>query len=305
MSEIPDSIKSRIRKMLAVSNDPNANTNMAEIAASKVQAMLAEYNLELNQVALGEGDGKSAADPDAARGRFDGLATRSEWQSTILKAVARNNFCLVYRDWSAGDDPECYGLIGRKLNMLTTMQVYQYLIQTIERLCPIKDKRRAKFINSFKEGCADRLNGRLNAQRAESEAASRAKRGEQPRGDGSSLVLADVYSTEEDLNNDFRNGWEVGRSARERMASEARWAAEREARRNAPPEPERVLTAEERREREAAEKESRRYWKRRDAEEAAKRDPAAYAMGRDAGATISLNRQVTADRAPARIGHTA
>lgn len=44
------------------------------------------------------------------------------------------------------------------------------------------------------------------------------------------VILTDVYSTEDDLNNDHEYGWEPGTTTRKRLENEARWKQYREER---------------------------------------------------------------------------
>jgi hypothetical protein len=295
MNAIPDSLRTRIQKLLALANDARGNEHKAQAAAAKVQTLLAEYNLEMSQIVDTDEDD---IDPNAIREKVENaLTTTTDWQRSLLNSICCNNFVMRIYDWGT-DGKSTYSLIGRKLNTSTTIQVYTYLTGAIDRLCPFTDKR-TKSHRSWKEGCAERLAARLDRQRWEAEAASRQQRGDAPRGNGADLVLSDVYSSEEDLNHDLYSGFEPGTTARENAANEARWKAEREARANAPAvvEPQTAETDTQRRKREAKEAADYKRWQERyareRAREAAKRDANAYAMGANAGEQISLNQQLT------------
>lgn len=291
MAEIPDSVRDRLHKFMAVTTERGATQNEAATAAAKVQAILTEFNLEMAQIS----DSDPVASPDATREKVVSVLSASEdWQRRLLSAITSNNFCYGQRD---ANNPRIYTLIGRTINIKATIQVYLYLSKTVDRVCPFKDTpRNAKSILSFKEGCSEMLRDRLNEQRYEAEAASRAAHNEAPRGNGSDLVLSEVYSSEADLNWDFYCGKSPGTTARERAESRARWAAERvareEAARNAPAVPVVPETAAQKRAREANDRKWQREYDRRRKQEEAKRDPRAYAMGQDAGSRISLDRQI-------------
>jgi hypothetical protein len=232
MTQIPNNLIARIQKLIALADAAAGNEIEAAAASAKVQSLLAQYNLEMSQVIAD--DETAEVNVDAARERdILDLTGLSDWQRKLLFSIADNNFCLCYADW---DKEGSYNLIGRSVNVATVRHLYDYLSSTITRLNPFTD-RRTRAHNSWKDGCSDRLIDRLTIQRREAEAASRAERRtdtNQPRGNGSDLVLSDVHSSEADLNRDFRFGYAPGTTARERVATEARWAAEREARRNAP-----------------------------------------------------------------------
>lgn len=291
---IPDSIVSKIRKMLAVANDARGNENVAAIAAEKAQSLLTEYNLTLAEL----GDG-SAPQGDDAREKFNGeIPAIYEWQSDLLATLARNNFCVAWTErafckphW--GRDKERWRnrsrIIGRRVNIIVTIETYKYLVEAMERLCPHTDKR-ARSTRSWFAGCTDRLVYRLDTLRHQTEAESR--KNDAPRGDGTSLVLADVYSSEDDLNNDLRYGDEAGTTARRR----AEWKA-RVAQRAPSPVTVAQMTPEERARQEKLEARWQRQYERDQKRAEAKIDRSAYNAGSVAGRDIGLDRQIGSDKA--------
>jgi hypothetical protein len=300
MGMIPEGLKVRLQKLMALAADTRGNENEAAAASAKVQALLGQYNLEMSQVVE---TGAEEVDPDSERAKSEAFAETTErWQVDLMAGIARNNFCLHWTNNRFDDRNELIGhshyMIGRKINLDTSRRMYEYLTATMDRLNPFTDKRKVKSRRSWNEGCANRLDDRLYKQRQESEAASRAERNEGPRGNGSDLVLADVYSSEEDLNRDLRWGYAPGTTARNRRENETRWAAEAAERAANPPVPEPVREETERqrdvrRRREAAEYEKmKRRWARMDAKEAKRVDRDAYAMGANTGNQIGLNEQL-------------
>jgi hypothetical protein len=302
---IPENVRARLLKMIAVANDERGNEHVAAAASAKVQALLSEYNLEMSQVL--ETDDDADVNPDAMRENVDlGIVTASSWQNDLLSAIAGNNFCLhisrrEYDEAKGGaTDRRTHRLIGRAVNVTTTRQIYSYLAATMERLNPYTDKR-TKSHRSWLDGCTSRLGARLYDQRCASESASlaaaREKQGDAPRGNGSDIVLSDVYSSEDDLNYDYHYSKEPGTTARERKEREARYAAERAARAN---DPVKVVqeTAKERREREAQERRWKKQWERESRIRESKIDRNAYAMGQNAGQQIGLDVQVGTHTAP-------
>ena len=283
---VPDSLRTRIQKLLMLSAYNN-NEHEAQAAAEKVQALLAEYNLDMSQVT----ETTDAPDPDTQREKIDMGHDDTEWRRRLMRAIAVNNFCMHWTSWA--DDIPSHQLVGRHVNVITTKQVYEYLTATVERVNPFVDKR-TKARRSWFDGCSERLITRLYQQRYDAERASAATPTQQ-RGNGTDLVLANVYSTEEELNHDFMYGNPPGTRAREN----ADWAKWREEQRNAPPVPKAMPikeTATQRAKREAQERRSQKQWERQRAKEDAKRDHDAYAMGDNAGNQIGLNRQVAARR---------
>ena len=304
---IPESLVARIRKLLALANDTRGNENEAAAASAKVQALLAEYNLEMSQV-LNDG---GAANPDAARvtERSEDFA-REEWQGNLMQRIAENNFCLHWietRDEALWARPvRRHMLIGRQVNVVTTRDLYDYLVATMDRLNPFE--RRTKSHRSWTEGCVSRIGSRLYRQRQDSLAASRAS--DAPRGNGTDLVLADVYSSEDDLNNDARYGYEAGTTARRRAEHEREMAEYRERAKNQPvpaARPQAEETAAERRRRLAREEALNRKWQRQYERQSQKRadriDHAAYDLGREAGDEIGLDKQIEGAAERARRLH--
>lgn len=297
--EIPDSVRARIGKLLALSRDSRGNEHETQMAAAKVQEMLAAFNLEMSQFT--EGD-DAPVDPDAVRHMHNGVLTLKGdmWEEILFRAIADANFCLRFvTEWGENDTRE-WSLVGRRINITTTMNVYDYLTRAVDRLCPYTDSRNEKAIASWKLGCAERLAQRVRDQRYEAEVKSRQdQQAKTPleRGNGSDLILSDVYSSEDDLNLDFKRGMPMGTTARERLAREAEWDAGEDVRRWAhlyvPVVEEKAETPGQKRKRQADERRRQREWDRESRKEAAKRDPKAYARGQETGERISLNRQVT------------
>ena len=298
MSEnISAGVAARIRKLLALAGN-NSNEHEAQAAAAKAQALLQEYNLEMSGFA-----GEAETGGDAERTKAQGVTmTSTKWQLDLLGAVASGNFCLLWTEGVTGDVVRC-NLIGRRVNVVTTTEVYRYLVLAVERLCPHRASA-TRVARAWKDGCVGALAARLREQRLAAEAEGRRRRGE-TRGSGSDLVLADVYASEEDLNEDARRGlkpgttaaerarmaakWEAGRAAREAREAEqrARWDAEAATARKGE-------TPAQREAREAKEKrDSERYWQRWEREQVRTRgEREARAAGAAAGASISLARQV-------------
>jgi len=289
--EAPQKLKERLLALMARKNH-NDGTNEAAIAATLFHKLVAEYEIAISTLEAEEG---SVVDVDATREKLTcRMGVLSDWQNSLLEAITNNSFCL---GWREGDMSKLYNLVGRRINLMAVIHTYDYLSKTIVRMCPYLPKEKA--YADFAQGCTQTVIARLADQRRASEESS-----EQARGNGTDLVLADVYGSEADRNSDFRMGWEPGTTKRRRLE----WFAECEARRkereaaalNAPPKP--PETEAQKREREA---ESARWYadyQRRQRKEAAKRDQKAYSLGSEAGRSISLNRQITeAERAALAI----
>lgn len=351
MSDTPDldRLVARIRKLLALANDARGNENEAANAAALAARLVAEHGLDL---AVLEAQNTDAPQGGQRERTQHARAAMYLYQRTLMEGIARNNMC---RYWVEETTAHSFGklrkvkrhtLLGRTINVQATLMVYDYLVSTMDRLLPWQGTAlRGKEALAWLSGCAERLVERLNDQRRRMEAEQKAARreaetrarhpGAPPPTPGTALVLSDVFSSEDDYNTDFLNGWEPGTTARERKEREARVAverAERDARATAAKEagePDDVVNlirqgydleiarrvAARRREEEQnakpeteaqarrrAEREARdnARWQERNRRywqrEDERRDNPAYKMGRRTGDQIGLDPQVTAEQ---------
>lgn len=235
-----------VNKLLALAKDGGATEAEASLAAEKAQELMTEHNLSMATV--------EAAGGDSGEGGVrvkDGLNHRQvyNWQKQLMAHIAELNFChcmLRYetnRHYNGtGRVFNGYQLIGRAANVASTRIMFEYLLQSINRLA--KDRLDPKefftrFGHSFKEGCADRVVERLQERRdneiKEQERSAREQnvRAQYPGSAGGVLVvvLRDFVQDEKDLNNDMVKGLAPGTTKRNREEQEARsaaWAVQRQ-----------------------------------------------------------------------------
>lgn len=219
-----------VNKLLALSRDSGATEAEASLAAEKAQALMTEHNLSMANI---EAAGGSSGN-DGKRIK-DGIGNRAsyKWQRTLMSALAELNFCFCKEEYKYHRHTtsfDGYQLIGRAANVVSTRTMFEYLLQTIDRLAKaeVQDPAQCftRYAHSFKEGCADRVIERLQQRRAEEvETAERKKREDAVRnshpgaatGNALVVVLGDYMQDEEDLNNDFRRGWGPGTTKRRRI----------------------------------------------------------------------------------------
>lgn len=210
---------SKIQKLLRLA-DAARNSSEAEAtaAALKVQELLQEHGLTLAQIeaAGGESDGAPRTKQMLDR------RARYDYQIKLMRHLAQNNFCMhltrVVRNEKAlysggrGKTSRNHLLVGRQMNVDVTISTYDYLIETITRL-----RNEAGYTGvttdarNFMDGAVARITERLDEQR-------RAATKDKPapaaaNGSHRELVLADVYGSEEDLNNDALYGFPAGTTA--------------------------------------------------------------------------------------------
>lgn len=227
----------KIQALCALRDDKGATEAEAANAAEKVQYLLAKYNLDMATV-LASG-GKSDVGSERVRQSATDR-TVYKWRRDLMQRIGKVNFCHVsIRIVLQGNKDifDGFEIIGRQANVVATRVMFDYLTQTIERLAREWATSQggnifAKPAILFREGCAERLMERLSyrydeilrKQREEAEAAHAAN----AKYAGSTLpavILADYAREEQELNDDMRNGYELGTTTRHRKEREARDAA--------------------------------------------------------------------------------
>jgi hypothetical protein len=312
-----DAVIEKVRKLLALAKN-NDNEHQAEAAANKARELLEAYNLDLAHVNK-ETNSFAPRDKQNLRG---GLYS---WQRDLWHQTAQLNFCKYWfiKGLKAGQQYE-HELLGSKVNVISTTIMAQYLQDAVERLARdwVKENRPGNsiFIKeaiAYREGVTSRLVSRmwtLREQRLREEEAKVKATRETNAAQGiyteNALVLSDVISTEEDLNNDHLWGWAMGTSAQKRKEREARQAAadkaaaEALAEQNeydaAHPEEAAARKAKEKADQDAAwERYKAKAGKQRTKKatpEEERRKLGSYYQGYEDGDDISLERQIDADK---------
>jgi hypothetical protein len=217
-----DRVVTLINKLLALSKDGGATEAEAALAAEKAQELMTEHNLSMATVEAAGGDsGESGVRIK------DGLNHRQvyNWQKQLMAHIADLNFChcmLRYetnRTWNGTSKVfNGYQLIGRAANVASTRVMFEYILQSINRLAKeALDPKEffTRYGHSFKEGCADRIVERLQERRAkeveeqEREAREQNVRNQHPSaptGNAIVVVLRDFVQDEADLNRDMVRG---------------------------------------------------------------------------------------------------
>ena len=246
---IPDTVIRRIKKLLSLANDGRGNEAEMQSAAAMAQSIISAYGVELAQLESQSPEGapqggkreKSAHDRSAMYA----------YQRDLMEGIAATHFCKYFTTEVQKESfrklrtVKQHVLLGRSINVQACTMLYDYLVDTMDRLLPWQGmEKRGKNALLWLDGCSSRLVERLAAKRREMEAEgertrkeneARAKHpGAAPR--TNALVLSDIYSSEEDFNNDFIMNYEPGTTARNRALFRARQAqqtAEREEKYNA------------------------------------------------------------------------
>lgn len=319
MSELsPEAIKAveQVEKLLKLAGK-NTNQNEAAAATAKAMELLAKYNLDMSIVE--QNSGSSAGKREDTK--FEGGLY--QYQRDLWRAVAELNFCLYWNQYTWDPNKkrrkaDRYGerkggytfqhrVVGRKVNVVATRTMSEYLLQAIERLTRERYPEPSQFFTrsatSFREGLAETVIDKIAERRkhvlkqeqikarAAKKAADEVAR--QGVSTATTLTIADVTKTEHDANIDFIYG----------EGTSARWAAEEaadaERRRRERDEYTRWAKAhpEEARKKEEERRKARRSsWNAGMGDGGKKRDYSAYYQGMDKGKEISIDPQTDGRR---------
>lgn len=229
MTEAPEKIIERIKKLLALANN-NPSESEAQSAMAKAQELLEAWNLDAATIGK-TAQGRPRKDQKQKGGLYG-------WQRNLWKAVAELNFCAHWsiKGLERGSTYE-HRLLGSHANVVSTQVMAEYLQQAIERLAQTWAKEQGflsvfvKDAIAYREGMALRIVARLNDLRREKRAEAERQRRENeaaskhPAFTGSALTILDVMEDEADLNNDYMMGWPEGTTAQNRRDAAARQAA--------------------------------------------------------------------------------
>lgn len=228
MQFTPDAV---IRKIEALLNTKGCTEAEATSRIAKAQELMEAYGLEQAEI------GRTGIALNASRKDQRQSGGLYGWQRKLWKGVAELNFChyITIKGTQRGAKFE-HRLIGSHANVVSSTMMAQYLQDTIERLAREWSKERSYlsvFVReaiAFREGCTDRIYDRLRARREEILTAARQEEERRKQREASAqqgstsraLTILDVISTEEDFNNDYLHGFDLGTTARERAEHKRR-----------------------------------------------------------------------------------
>lgn len=332
----------KIEKLLRLASS-NPNSEEAASAAAKAQELLLAYNLD--ETALGGAGEDGRRMEEKLKGGF------YEFERQLWYAVSEINFCKYWTSQDFVERPEKdrkrkkvqqrysefaqmyrkvtrHHLVGKKVSVMSTVLMANYLLQTIDRLTHeyisgglprdldgklegLSGALRSKRATSYREGISDEVVSKLWKRRNDQIAQEKAKEMEAEErfrqagvSDSTALTIASVRQSEEDANNDFLygEGWSAKQRAqkaeRSRLAREAEeaytaWAASN---------PEEARKQEEDRRKEEKKQSSRRTGRgSRGGQVGRDYDSTAYWAGRDKGKEVGIDQQAEHSSAPRKI----
>lgn len=144
MNEVTEQIKTRIKKLLALSKSDNENE--AASALEKANELIKEYGIDEGAVRFNSVSAK-------------GMKTYRRWRVLLGNAVAWLYSCHRYTSSETGN----YIFTGEPLYAFMAAEMFLYLSKTIERIAKkeIRKNAKLKFRDSFKYGLATRLYERI------------------------------------------------------------------------------------------------------------------------------------------------
>ena len=180
-------IVDKIRKLMALSK--SSNEHEAALAAQRCQELLAEHNLSMAEIGAA-GESKTQVSGKREKTPHDKSAMY-KYQTELMEALAKNNFCMYWisEQWKAdpkgsklryfhttdftdqnkyekGRIAKVHILLGREDNVMVTRMMYDYLVETMDRLLPWQGmEKRGKEALLWLAGCTETLVGRLDEQR--------------------------------------------------------------------------------------------------------------------------------------------
>lgn len=119
-------ITEKIRKLLALAGN-NPNENERNRAMEMAEKLMAEHNLEMSKIFLGDAD-KSAI------GNFITDISGDSWERFIGRAVAELYFCKLYLNVQYNPRKETFcALVGTEINRQIAYEMALWLIATIKK----------------------------------------------------------------------------------------------------------------------------------------------------------------------------
>lgn len=187
-----DKLINRVKKMMALANDPAASDGERENALRMSYAIMAKYNLDMSDV---EGN---PVGPQEARKGVKGEFYGRPWAVTVSSAVARLFFCKYYYAL-LGKDQARHTFTGKESNAATAEAVARVLVESIKREASRQMRARgenATWRRSFATGAAFKISDRVRELMSGTAALEGVST-------GSALVLVNLRDQEQKANELF------------------------------------------------------------------------------------------------------
>lgn len=139
-----ESVKRRVKKLLALSKSPNENE--AASALRKANDLMADYKLTAEQFS------------EYTKAKVKGTKRLVRWRVVLANAVENLYATFHYTD-HAGN----IVFIGEELDVFMSTEMYKYLVKTTDRMAKqnIRKNAKYKYRQSYRAGIASRLYDRM------------------------------------------------------------------------------------------------------------------------------------------------
>lgn len=139
-----ESVKRRVKKLLALSKSPNENE--AAAALRKANELMADYKLTAEQFS------------DYTKAKVKGTKRFIRWRVVLANAVEN-----LYATYHYTDHEGNIVFIGEELDVFMSTEMYKYLVKTIDRMAKqnIRKNAKYKYRQSYRAGIANRLYDRM------------------------------------------------------------------------------------------------------------------------------------------------
>ena len=139
-----ESVKRRVKKLLALSKSPNKNE--AASALRKANELMADYKLTAEQFS------------DYTKAKVKGTKRFIRWRVVLANAVEN-----LYATYHYSDHEGNIVFIGEELDVFMSTEMYKYLVKTIDRMAKqnIRKNAKYKYRQSYRAGIASRLYDRM------------------------------------------------------------------------------------------------------------------------------------------------
>ena len=139
-----ESVKRRVKKLLALSKSPNENE--AASALRKANDLMADYKLIAEQFS------------DYTKAKAKGTKRFIRWRVVLANAVEN-----LYATYHYSDHEGNIVFIGEELDVFMSTEMYKYLVRTIDRMAKqnIRKNAKYKYRQSYRAGIASRLYDRM------------------------------------------------------------------------------------------------------------------------------------------------
>lgn len=139
-----ESVKRRVKKLLALSKSPNENE--AASALRKANDLMTDYKLTAEQFS------------DYTKAKVKGTKRFVRWRVVLANAVEN-----LYATFHYTDHEGNIVFIGEELDVFMSTEMYKYLVKTTDRMAKqnIRKNAKYKYRQSYRAGIASRLYDRM------------------------------------------------------------------------------------------------------------------------------------------------